>query len=279
MIIDIHTHTFPEKIANIAVKKLSSSGHIPYFSNGTATGLKESMQKAGIDYSVVLPVATNPLKLDSMNTVSIEQNGKDNLIYFGAMHPDAPDWQEQLERLYQNGIKGIKIHPVYQGVDIDDIRYLKILNKAAEFGLIVLMHAGDDIGFPGAVRCSPKMTANALRQVGDIKIILAHMGGWKNWEEVAENLVNTSAMLDTAFSLGEITPLDDTFDNDFLNLLNESEFIKLVRAFGSHRILFGTDSPWTDQKQSLNLIKNLPLDTVEKTNILGKNAYELLGNI
>ena len=279
MIIDIHTHTFPEKIADIAVKKLSNSGHIPYFSNGTAAGLKASMQNAGIDYSVVLPVATNPLKLDSMNSVSIEQNGKEGLIYFGAMHPDAPDWQEQLERLYQNGIKGIKIHPVYQGVDIDDIRYLKILNKAAELGLIVLMHAGDDIGFPGVIRCSPKMIANALRQVGDIKIILAHMGGWKNWKEVAGNLANTSAMLDTAFALGKITPLDDTFSEDFLNLLNESDFIKLVQTFGSHRILFGTDSPWTDQKQSLDLIKNLPLADDEKNKILGKNAFELLGGI
>lgn len=279
MVIDIHTHTFPEKIADVAVKKLSSSGHIPYFSNGTAAGLKASMQKAGIDYSVVLPVATNPLKLDSMNTVSIEQNGKDGLIYFGAMHPDAPDWKEQLERLAKNKIKGIKIHPVYQNVDIDDIRYLRILNRAAELGLIVLMHAGDDIGFPDVVRCSPKMTANALRQVGDIKIILAHMGGWKNWKEVAGNLANTSAMLDTAFALGKITPLDDTFSKDFLNLLNESDFIKLVRAFGSHRILFGTDSPWTDQKQSLDLIKNLPLTDDEKNKILGKNAFKLLGGI
>ena len=279
MIIDIHTHTFPEKIADIAVKKLSNSGHIPYFSNGTAAGLKASMQNAGIDYSVVLPVATNPLKLDSMNSVSIEQNGKEGLIYFGAMHPDAPDWKEQLERLAKNKIKGIKIHPVYQNVDIDDIRYLRILNRAAELGLIVLMHAGDDIGFPDVVRCSPKMTANALRQVGDIKIILAHMGGWKNWKEVAGNLANTSAMLDTAFALGKITPLDDTFSEDFLNLLNESDFIKLVQTFGSHRILFGTDSPWTDQKQSLDLIKNLPLADDEKNKILGKNAFELLGGI
>ena len=179
MIIDFHTHTFPENIAEIALNKLSSKGHLPYYTNGTVSGLKESMKKAGIDYSVVLPVATNPLKLNSMNTVSIESDGKDNLIYFGAMHPDAPDWKEELERLYNNGIKGIKIHPVYQGVDIDDLRYLKILNRAAELGLIVLMHSGDDIGFPGEVRCSPKMVANALKQVGDVKIVLAHMGGWK----------------------------------------------------------------------------------------------------
>ena len=277
MVIDIHTHTFSENIADIAIKKLSNSGHIPCFLNGTVTGLKESMKKSGIDYSVVLPVATNPFKLDSMNTISIEQNGKDNLIYFGAMHPDAPNWKEQLERLVKNGIKGIKIHPVFQNVDIDDIRYLKILNRAAEHGLIVLMHAGADISFPSAVRCSPKMTANALRQVGNVKIILAHMGGWKNWDEVAENLVNTSAMLDTSFSLGKITPLDNSFSKEFLNLLKDEDFIKLVRAFGSHRILFGTDSPWTDQKRSLDLIKKLPLAENEKINILGQNAFKLLG--
>ena len=276
MVIDIHTHTFHDKIADLAIKKLSSSGHIPYFSNGTAAGLKASMKKASIDYSVVLPVATNPLKLSSMNNVSIEQNGKEGLIYFGAVHPDAPDWKEELIRIAANGIKGIKIHPVYQGVDIDDIRYLKILNKAAELGLIVLMHAGDDIGFPGEVRCSPKMIKNALSQVGDIKIILAHMGGWKNWKEVEHYLAPTSAMLDTAFALGKITPLDNTLSKDFLNLLNGEDFMNLVHAFGSHRILFGTDSPWTDQKESLKAIEKLPLSQNDLQNILYKNAKKIL---
>ena len=276
MVIDIHTHTFPDKIALAAVDKLSDSGHIPYFSNGTVSGLKNSMEKSGIDYSVVLPVATNPLKLSSMNDVSIELNGKDGLIYFGAVHPDAPDWYEELGRIANNGIKGIKIHPVYQDVDIDDIKFLRILDRAAELGLIVLMHAGDDIGFPGVVRCSPKMTANALKQVGNVKIILAHMGGWKNWQEVAENLADTSAMLDTAFSLGEITPKDDYYSPDFLNLLKGKEFLSLINAFGSERVLFGTDSPWTDQKQSLEEIKKLPLGETDLDNILYLNAKKLL---
>lgn len=276
MIIDFHTHTFPDKIASLAVTKLSAEGHIPYYSDGTVAGLKNSMQKAGIDYSVVLPVATNPLKLNSMNNVSIELNGKNGLIYFGAVHPDAPDWKEELSRIAENGIKGIKIHPVYQDVDINNIRYLRILNYAAELGLIILMHAGDDIGFPGVVRCSPKMTADALKQVGDVKIVLAHMGGWKNWKEVAENLADTSAMLDTSFSLGRIKPLDNELSEEFLNLLNEEKFLNLVNAFGSDRILFGTDSPWTDQKESLKAIEKLPLSQSDLQNILYKNAEKLL---
>lgn len=276
MVIDFHTHTFPNKIAEVAVKKLSSEGHIPAFSNGTAEGLKTSMQTAGVDYSVVLPVATNPLKLASMNDFSINNNGKGNLIYFGAVHPDAPDWQDELLRLSNNGIKGIKIHPIYQGVDIDDDRYLKILYRAGELGLIVTMHAGDDIGFPGVVRCSPKMTANALKQVGDVKIILAHMGGWKNWQEVAEHLSGTSAMLDTSFSLGKIKPLDSTYSDEFLNLMDQNDFCALVNVFGSENVLFGTDSPWTDQKCSLDAFLDLPLSDADKQNILSLNAKRLL---
>lgn len=276
MVIDFHTHTFPNKIAEVAVKKLSSEGHIPAFSNGTAEGLKTSMQTAGVDYSVVLPVATNPLKLASMNDFSINNNGKGSLIYFGAVHPDAPDWQDELLRLSNNGIKGIKIHPIYQGVDIDDDRYLKILYRAGELGLIVTMHAGDDIGFPGVVRCSPKMTANALKQVGDVKIILAHMGGWKNWQEVAEHLSGTSAMLDTSFSLGKIKPLDSTYSDEFLNLMDQNDFCALVNVFGSENVLFGTDSPWTDQKCSLDAFLDLPLSDADKQNILSLNAKRLL---
>ena len=277
MVIDIHTHTFPDKIASAAIDKLSAAGHIPYFSNGTVSGLKTSMKKAGIDYSVVLPVATNPLKLASMNDVSIELNGKDGLIYFGAVHPDAPDWYEELGRIAEKGVKGIKIHPVYQDVDIDDIRFLRILDRAAELGLIVLMHAGDDIGFPDVVRCSPAMTANALKQVGSVKIILAHMGGWKNWQEVAENLSDTSAMLDTAFSLGEITPKDDYYSPDFLSLLKKQDFVRLVNIFGSERVLFGTDSPWTDQEESLKKIKELSFSEADLENIIYLNAKKLLG--
>lgn len=276
MIIDFHTHTFPDKIALAATEKLSKASHTPAFLNGTTSALCDSMQKAGIDISVVLPVATNPLKLTSMNDFSISQNGKNGLVYFGAVHPDAPDWYEELGRLSKNGIKGIKIHPVYQGTDIDDIRYLRILNRAAELDLTVVMHAGDDIGFPGVVRCSPKQTANALKQVGEIKIVLAHMGGWKNWEEVAEQLLNTSAMLDTAFSLGKITQIGNSYSDEFLNLLSEKEFCHMVHAFGSNRILFGTDSPWTDQSVSLKEINVLPLTDCEKDDILYKNALRLL---
>lgn len=277
MIIDFHTHTFPDRIAANAIGKLQQASHSAAFSDGTMGGLQASMQAAGIDWSVVLPVATNPVKVGSMNDLSAQLTGKDGLIYFGCIHPEMEGAEQELTRMAALGLKGVKIHPVYQGVDIDDVRFVRILAKAGELGLVVVMHAGDDIGFPGVVRCSPEMTRRALQQVGGVKLICAHMGGWRNWERVVDCLADTSAMIDTAFSLGSITPLEQGYyAPQQLQMLDEECFCQLVRAFGSQRVVFGTDSPWADQAESLRQFKALPLTDEEKTAILGGNARRLL---
>ena len=277
MIIDFHTHIFPEKIASRAISGMQAMSHAEAFCDGTLAGLRASMDAAGITYSVVLPVATNPAKLTSMNDAAIALNGKDGIFHFGAAHPLADNWKEELDRIAAAGLKGIKIHPHYQEVDIDDIRYLRLMGRAAELGLLTVMHAGLDIGYPGVVRCSPTMTASALSQLGNIPIVLAHMGGWKNWNRVADTLGPTGCMLDTALSLGQIAPLEpDHYRPEELPLLDDTGFCCLVRAFGSKRILFGTDSPWADQKAYVTGIRNMPLTEAEKEDILWRNAGRLL---
>ena len=278
MIIDFHTHSFPDKIAASAIAKMQLDCHSAAFSAGTVDALRTTAREAGIDISLVQPVATNPAKVASMNDISIAGNGVGGLMYFGCMHPDCPEYAEELRRIHAAGLKGIKIHPVYQGADINDIRYLRIFEVCAELGMWVLTHAGDDIGFPGAVRCSPEMCRDALSHVPELKLIAAHMGGWRNWERVAECLAGTSAMLDTAFTLGDLTPLEeDYYTQEQLYMLGAKDFVKLVRAFGSERILFGSDSPWADQGESVRAVRALPLDEEEKQNILGANACRLLG--
>jgi len=193
------------------------------------------------------------------------------------MHPLAENWKEQLQTLADAGIRGIKIHPLYQGVDITDARYLRILQACGELDLIVVMHAGDDIAYPGQVRCSPKMIAQALRQVGPVKMVLAHMGGWKNWEAVIEHIGPTEAFVDTALSLGKITPLPEAgWEDAQLQLLSDEHFCAMVRQLGSGRVLFGTDSPWGNQKQDLNRIRGLNLEPIQKEQILETNARQLL---
>ena len=280
MIIDFHTHTFPDKIAAAAIEKLSGKSHSRPFSDGTAGALSQSTKKAGIDLSVVLPVATSTKQVPSINDYAAKTNETTEatgLLSFGCIHPDFPEWKEELSRISALGLKGIKLHPVYQDVDFDDPRYLRILERAGELGLIVVTHAGLDIGYPGVERCTPEMVLSAMKQVGSVKLVLAHMGGWRQWDKVEELLVGQPVWFDTAFSAGEITPLEDGYYSaEDLHMLGETDFLRMIRKFGTDRVLFGTDSPWSDQKASLDFIRALPLENSEKDALLGGNTRKLL---
>ncbi len=276
MIIDFHTHTFPDRIAAAAVASLEQKAHARSYSDGTRAGLLHCMHSAGIAHAVVLPVATNPLKCASMNNASHALNDLDGLTYFAAIHPDAPDWHAELGRAKALGFKGVKIHPVYQGVAIDDARFIRILARCGELGLIVVMHGGADIGFPGVEKCSPQMLRSALKQSGPVTLVAAHMGGWRNWQEVPQHLLDTGVYLDTSFSLGSVTPIDDHYGPEELPLLTDEHFCELVHIFGSQRILFGTDSPWDDMGECVQRIRALPLTAAEQEDVFCHNARRLL---
>ena len=279
MIIDFHTHTFPDQIAAATVEKLRRLSHTTPFTDGTAGGLSASARAAGVDLSVVLPVATSPRQVAHINESAArcnEKTGETGLFSFGCIHPDCPEWKEELGRVAALGLKGVKLHPVYQEADLDDPRYLRILERAGELGLTVVTHAGFDIGYPGVVRCSPEMALRAVRQVGPVTLVLAHMGGWRSWDEVEELLPGTGVYLDTAFSLGGI-PSDGWYAPEELPMLDQKHFVLLVRKFGAHRILFGTDSPWGGQARELEQLRALPLRSEERSAILGGNARRLLG--
>ena len=280
MIIDMHTHSFPEKLAASTLEKLSAASHTRPFTNGTPEGLQASMREAGVDLSVVLPVATSPRQVEHVNDASARLNEtaeETGLLSFGCMHPDYEGWREELARVKALGMKGIKLHPVYQGADLDDPRYLRILGRAGELGLVVVTHAGLDVGFPGVVRCSPEMVRRAVAQVGPVKLVLAHMGGWRCWDRVLELLPELPVLIDTSFSVGRMSPLNDGFyQEEELRLLDSRGFLKLVRAFGAGRVLFGSDSPWSGQKESLEWVRSQPLTEEERTAILGGNAQNLL---
>lgn len=280
MVIDIHTHTFPDKLAATTIPKLEGMSHTRAYVDGTVSGLRASMVRAGVDASLVLPVATNPRQVVHVNDSSAQINdlGPETGVYsFGCMHPDFSDYRAELSRVKELGMKGIKLHPVYQGVDFDDIRTLRILDRAAELGLIVLTHSGLDIGFPGEVRVTPKMVLHAIQEVGPLTLILAHMGGWRNWDQVEQLLSDTPVRLDTAFTLGDMAPANDGFYSpEELHMMGAEQFTRMVRLFGYERIYFGTDSPWGGQKESLDLIRALPLPQDQLDAILGGNAQKLL---
>ena len=280
--VDFHTHTFPDQVAPQALDKLMRASHTRPFSDGTAGGLRKNMLSTGIDRCVVLPVATGARQVPHINDAALRANeasGQTGLYSLGAMHPDFDGWHDELGRLAAHGVRGVKLHPPYQNADIDDPRFLRILTRAGELGLFAVIHAGLDVGLPGSVRAVPAKIAAALRQAGPVRLVCAHMGGWRCWDEAADLLAPLGVWIDSAFSLGRLTPLGDGFpwDEENLNMLGQDGFLRLVRAFGADRVLFGTDSPWADQREELARIRALPMPEKERAAILGGNAARLMG--
>ena len=280
MIIDLHTHIFPDKIAEKTIEKLSWVSHTRSFTNGTADALRTSMKRSGVDLSVVMPVATNPHQVARVNDVSAKLNEQgEGLLSFGCIHPDCEDWKAELDRVARLGFKGIKLHPIYQGRDIDDPHFVRILSYAGELGLVVMTHAGKDIGFPGQDNCTPQMLRRAVKAAGPVQLIAAHMGGWHNWDRVCDQLADLPTVgLDTAYVLGLVcSEPEDYYSPEERVMMSEEQFVSMVRSFGAQRIFFGTDSPWRGQKEERAYIETLPLTPEEKRAILGENAGRLLG--
>ncbi len=267
MIIDIHTHIFPDKIAARSIAVLEGNAGIKAAISGTLDGLLASAKEGKVDYCVVMPVVTKPSQFQSVNQFAAELNlsygeGKEHkLISFGGIHPEASDYKEELHVIKELGLQGIKLHPDYQKTRFDDIRYKRIVEEASRLGLIVLVHAGVDIGLPEPVHCTPKMAREMLDEVQPEQLILAHYGGYALWNEVEEYLVGQNVYFDTAYTQGKIS--------------NE-QFLRILKNHGANKILFGTDSPWCGQKESIEWINSLPISEEEKAMILGENAARML---
>ncbi len=267
MIIDFHTHNFPDKIASSVIAKLESSGNMKSSTDGTLNGLKKSMKEAEIDISVVLPVITSPKQFETVNRYAAETNGKNGIISFGGIHPDNDDIESKLDFIKELGLPGIKLHPDYQGVYIDDERYIRIIRHAVKIGLYVTTHAGFDPAYPDIIRCTPERILRMLDMVYDgnepdePRIILAHLGSLDETDKVIKMIAGKNLYLDTAV---------------MLDRLPNEKIVCLIRKHGAQRILFATDSPWADQAKFVNIIKSLDLTEYERDLITHINATNIL---
>lgn len=264
MIIDFHTHTFPDKIAQKTIFHLSNIGHILPHRIGTLDGLKESMAVCGIDYSVVLPVATSPKQEHTINGVSAALNGKDHLFFAGAIHPDCEDVAGTLDFIKQSGLFGIKLHPDYQGVYFDDPRYIRIMAEAASRGLYILTHAGMDIAFRNDIHCTPDMILRVLHELEGViedKLILAHLGGFALEDEALEKLCGKPVWMDTAAVIH----------------MRPAKCRAIIAKHGPEKILFGSDSPWENQRDFAERLIGFGFPDDDTQRMLWQNAQQILG--
>lgn len=280
MIIDFHTHTFPSFLADKAINTLSHNGQIKHYIRGTNDSLISSMNESQVDYSILLPVVTKPTQTETINqnAVAVNEFSKETgLISFGGIHPDNENPRKIIKDLAYKGIKGIKLHPIFQKTYIDDIKYLHIIEYACENDMIVLIHAGYDITIPLYNYANISHIAAMLDTLQPKNIILAHMGGWGCSSQVEGTLLGRDVYFDTALSLLRLKSATDTKRQPKGNPpLSRERFLRFVKKHGASKILFGTDCPWDSQKNVIQFIKNSGLSDNETAAILGGNAAKLL---
>lgn len=266
MIIDFHTHIWPEKIATRAVESLvkGSGGIYPPVSDGTLTGLLKNMEEWNIDYSVLQPVVTKESQVESTNlwVAEIQNQYKNQIVSFGGIWPHSENYKAQIDFVASLGLKGIKFHPEYQNFVVDEDRFLKIYDYALSKGLILIFHAGFDPAYPPPFKTSPVQFAKIADCMQGGIIVAAHLGGSQQWDLVEQDLCGKNIYLDTAMGF------------DFYS---QAQFLQIVDRHGADKVLFGTDSPWSSGKKELEKLYKLELLEESKNQIAGLNAKRILG--
>ncbi len=266
MIIDFHTHSFPDSLAPRAMdalkKNCEANPKIKPHTDGTASDAQRALTSAGVTMAVVCNIATNPRQESKVNDYAISLLNNPFFHPLGSVHPDSENIESELDRLTKAEIKGIKLHPDYVGIELSDLRFDKIFDSLDKRGMFVVVHAGYDPISPEKQHATPDMFRRVIDKYPDLKLIAAHTGGYGRAADVYKYLVGTNIYLDTS-----------------LSSLRDDEREILYRILSDHdenRLLFGTDTPWTEASEEVAFIKNAPICDSKREKIFYKNALALL---
>ena len=262
MLIDMHVHAFNEKIAAKALAVLVGNSSLTPLTDATTAGTLKKLDEWGVDKAAILSIATKPSQQGIINSWAASIKSE-RLLPFGSVHPDADDWYDELVRIKRSGLYGVKLHPDYQGFKIDEPRLFPVYEACAELSLPLLLHSGFDYVSPDVIHCTPERALKVIGQVRGLRLILAHLGANRMWQQV----------YDTLAGAGDEVYFDTSFTLDCPDELME----RLILKHGADRVLFASDCPWASPADIAKKIDRLHLTDDMKEKIFHKNASQLLG--
>ena len=272
MIIDFHSHDFPDAIAAKAMAKMcrQTEGTLWPSGDGTMTNHLDSMEKAGVDKAVLCQIATRPNQWEfilrrsaAIMSGELGERARRMLIPFGSVHPLDPDAPAHIEEFAKAGIKGIKFHPYYQDFRLADPAMLPVFRRIADLGLIVECHSGGDVSWKDLRGyCGPEEIAKLVDAVPSLRFVAAHLGGCFRYPSHA-----TDVLLDRGVYI-DTSALAFRWHYD--------EEIRLLRSWPTDRILFATDFPWVDYGEAIAHVRSVR-DRADQPALFSGNALRLLG--
>ena len=261
-IIDMHVHIYPTTLARRAMA-VAGREHDEFEKLPVKENLWKRMEEENVMLSVAQHVTSKPATQTDVNRFASEIV-RNNVISFGGLHPDCEHVLEEIEKLKDMRMAGIKFHPPFQKVDISDEKYIPMWKHINHLGFPVLIHCGR-ARVTGGFDLFPSGVAKFIKYLPDVPVVLAHMGG-RSGNPMEEKILfdfPENVYVDTAMSAERQDPAD---------------FERLASAMGPERVVFGSDFPYGTQKASIAFIKNSRFSEHEKAMMLGGNAAKILGD-
>lgn len=257
-IIDIHTHIYPDGIAQKATDSVREFYDIGTDGlSGTVTQLTEKRMAAGIHSCVVLPVAIRAGRVRGINEFIVETVAKHpEFIGFGTVHAAMLNIADEGEWILQKGLRGVKIHPDSQQFPIDDIRLFP-LYETIRGRVPLMLHMGD----ARYNYSHPIKLHRILDLFPGLQVIAAHFGGYSMYEQACDILRETNCVMDISSSM---------------MFMPEGEAEKYINIYGAERMAFGSDYPMWDPVQEVRHFLDLRLTAEQKEQIAHKTAERIL---
>ena len=256
-IIDIHTHVYPDAIAQKAADNVRAFYQIGDDMDGTPEMLLRRGAEAGISRYVILPVAVKPDRVHSINDFSLlETQLHPEFVGFGTVHAEMEDLPEEIDRIERMGLHGIKIHPDCQKFAIDDPRLFPMY-ETVRGKVPVILHMGDkryDWSHPHRLR-------GLLQTFPGLQVIAAHFGGYSMYGTAYELLHDTDCVMDISSSMMFMEP-------------GVAE--KYINIYGAERMAYGTDYPLWDPVTEVEAFLKLKLTSDQFDQIAHKTAERIL---
>lgn len=257
-VVDAHVHVYPEKIALRAAESVGDFYQYPMFKEGSIPAMLAAVEGSPITHHIIYSVATKPSNVESINDfIAAECKKHPNFVGFMAMHQDYPNPETEIERAIGLGLRGMKLHPDTQKVNMDDDRLMRIY-ELIEGRMPLVMHCGDyrtDFSHPRRMK-------RILHEFPNLVVDAAHFGGWSVFDLAVEYLENENCFLDMSSS------------QKFLGRRRTRE---LCEIYGADRILFGSDFPMWNPSEEFEMFESLDFPKADFEKMTWHNAERFVG--
>jgi predicted TIM-barrel fold metal-dependent hydrolase len=279
MIIDCHTHIFPDQVKkDRRVFCERDQGFSSLYQNPKTkiAGVEDliiSMDEAGVERSVICGFSWGRPDLCSLhNDYLMESASKysHRLIVFISLLFSDPDWSErELDRAMKQGAMGVGeiafYHHEMRSQDIDLIK--PVLTRMERKRIPILLHTNERLGhpYPGKGETPLERFYELILSFSNLPILLAHWGGGLPFYELMPEVSKTMANV-----------YYDTAASPFL--YSKKIYTIVSEIVGVRRILFGTDFPLLSPRRYFQELKESGLSKEDQEKILGLNFLRLFGS-